>query len=142
MPTPKSAARIALDELLADGQWHDRADAIEHMAPYVPPGQAIRRAIGQVLADGEWHDRAQVIDLIAPHVPPGQAIRTAHRQRARLRTARGNPGPANPIHSRPRDDRAVGAGSVARDTIRHATKYRSVEQTTAPDGTILIRKAP
>lgn len=46
MPTPKSAARIALDELLADGQWHDRADAIEHMAPYVPPGQAIRRAIG------------------------------------------------------------------------------------------------
>lgn len=51
MPTPKSAARIALDQYLADGQWHDRADAIEHIAPHVPPGQAVRRA--------DWSRRIQ-----------------------------------------------------------------------------------
>lgn len=42
MPTPKSAWRIAGDEVLADGEWHHDEEVIAAMALYVPCGKAAR----------------------------------------------------------------------------------------------------
>lgn len=44
MAPPKGPARLALDELLADGLWHDREEAIRHVTAHIPPGHAIRTA--------------------------------------------------------------------------------------------------
>ena len=44
MPTPKSPARNRLDELLADGEWHDREQLVRALMPLIPPGQAVRTA--------------------------------------------------------------------------------------------------
>lgn len=110
MPTPKSPARLALD---------------------------------QVLADGEWHDRSTVIGLIAPHVPPGQAVRTARRLREHQAATRRRQGVArNPSQSRARDAQTVGAHDIARSTINRAADFGAIERTTAPDGTVLIRRTP
>lgn len=44
MAPPKTPLRIRLEELLADGNWHDRAEVLDELAPLVPPGKAIRAA--------------------------------------------------------------------------------------------------
>lgn len=44
MAPPRSPVRLRLDELLADGDWHDREPIVLALMPLVPPGQAVRRA--------------------------------------------------------------------------------------------------
>lgn len=44
MATPKTLTRRRLDELLADGRWHEREELVEKLIPTVPPGRAHRRA--------------------------------------------------------------------------------------------------
>ena len=51
MVAGKTTVRIRLDELLADGQWHDRDTILTELMAHVPPGKAIRRAIDQRAGD-------------------------------------------------------------------------------------------
>lgn len=44
MTPPRSATRLRLEELLADGEWHDREPIVQALMLVVPPGQAVRRA--------------------------------------------------------------------------------------------------
>lgn len=44
MPTPKTPERRRLDEILADGAWHDREQVIAVLVPLVAPGVAAREA--------------------------------------------------------------------------------------------------
>lgn len=46
MRTHVSPLRRRLDEILADGEWHDINAVLAALAVYVPPGQAWRRAEG------------------------------------------------------------------------------------------------
>jgi hypothetical protein len=45
MPTPKTRVRVRLEELLADGDWHDREPVIAELMPLVEPGKASRVAL-------------------------------------------------------------------------------------------------
>jgi diadenosine tetraphosphatase ApaH/serine/threonine PP2A family protein phosphatase len=42
MTPPRSPARQAIDQVLADGNWHTRDELLEAAAAKVPPGQAWR----------------------------------------------------------------------------------------------------
>ncbi len=113
MPAPKTPQRVRLDELLADGEWHDREPLVVAAAAAVPPGVAARHARHQRAA---WRARYHRRNGTAP--PP---------------TAIG----------RPSDDVRVGARHLAITAIRTAVAQRAYQQRTLPDGTtIQIRRRP
>lgn len=42
MSAPKTAWRLRLEELLADGEWHDLDECCAVAGPMIPPGRAAR----------------------------------------------------------------------------------------------------
>lgn len=112
MPTPKSAARRRLDELLADGTWHDRATIVAAIEPLVPPGKASRHA---------------------------QAERDRNRW-AREKAKGGPLGPPTGGGT-PSSDR-TGAHDIAMRTLNRAVQTGAIERRTLPDGTVQIRRRP
>ena len=50
MSAHRSPLTLALERLLADGEWHDVDDVVAELAPLVPPGRAYRRGEARRLA--------------------------------------------------------------------------------------------
>lgn len=104
MPTPKTPARRRLDELLADGEWHDREQLILDTVGIIPPGIAARHA-------RDCRTRARAVDA-------NRAARDGRIPRA----PSGGRGPA--------DDTRVGARSIATRTLRRALDRHAYEART------------
>ena len=112
---PKTPARQRVDELLADGAWHDRDTVIAEAVGVVPPGVAARRARRDRTAAREY-----------------DAARAEQAGRAR-RPGVGGRGPG--------DDVRVGARSIVRDVISSAVDRGALQRRRNVDR-IEIRLAP
>lgn len=113
MASTKTPARKRLDELLADGRWHDRAELIERTVGFVPPGVAARRARNARARQRDRYARALDQQGIAPQ------------------PAQGGTGPA--------DDIRVGARYIVRGTIASAIRNGTYARRTHR-GTVQIRR--
>ena len=113
MPTPKTPQRIRLDELLADGEWHDRALLIAGTVGVIAPGVAPR------------HARKMRRDDRAGHLRRRGGVPGTHKG--------GGPGTA--------DDVRVGARALVTRTILTAVRSGAYERRERLD-TVQIRRRP
>lgn len=102
MPNPKTPERRRLDEILADGAWHDRETVVAALAPLVAPGVATREAERnrrhtnghdrqRTKGHGQAHDvgaRLIAIKRIGTGVRPGKIEQRRHAGRVEIRAAR------------------------------------------------------
>lgn len=116
MPTPKTPQRVRLDELLADGAWHDREPLISAAAAAVPPGVAARHAT-----------RARAAYR-------AKYARWLNRHGLTPRPAVGGAAPA--------DDVRVGARALADIALRSAVRTGAYQQRALRDGTVRYRLTP
>lgn len=116
MPPTKTPARRRLDELLADGAWHDRDRLLEQTVGLIPPGQATRRARSDRANKRARYARALDLHGIAPEPAVGGVA--------------------------PSDDTRVGARTIAMGVIKTAVDRGAYERRTLPDGTVQIRRRP
>jgi hypothetical protein len=98
---PRSPLTLALERILADGEWHGLGDVRAALVPLVPPGRAYRRSeadrvastAGGVRVKG---DRATAVDNGARQIAD-DAVRSGirhgriERQGGRVRATRGAP---------------------------------------------------
>lgn len=109
--THVSPIRLRLDQLLADGEWHDRHQLLDVLTPLVPPGQATR-----------------------------QARRTRVAARARRTDTVTHPNRSHRADNANRQAIDVGARRTVSDTLNTAVRFGSVESR-IDDGHRQYRKA-
>jgi hypothetical protein len=98
---PRSALTLALERILADGEWHGLGDVRAALVPLVPPGRAYRRSEADRLANTAGGVRVKGDRATAVAAGAGQvaddAVRSGvrwgriERQGGRIRATRGAP---------------------------------------------------
>ena len=83
MSAPRSALTLALERILADGEWHGIGDVRAALVPLVPPGRAYRRGEADRLASTAGGPRVKGDRSTAIAAGAGQIVDDAVRSGVR-----------------------------------------------------------